>query len=82
MPCAGPTRCRAQVRKVNFFAAFVRDIPSFGCGSAALGPSWSNSLLELRGSQVPIVSGFGDRRQAADDFVPVFAEILAAEDLA
>ena len=35
-----PRRQERQVRKFNFFAAFAplaRDIPSFGCGSAALG---------------------------------------------
>jgi hypothetical protein len=39
-------------------------------------------IFGLRGHQIPIVPSLGDRRQAADDFVPVFAQVLAAEDLA
>jgi hypothetical protein len=32
-----PRRQERQVRKFNFFAVFAGDIPSFGCGFAALG---------------------------------------------
>jgi hypothetical protein len=31
-------RQEGQVRKFNFFAAFARDVPSFGRGFAALSP--------------------------------------------
>ena len=59
----------------------LRESLRFDCGSTARS-FVVKSCFELRGHQIPIVPPLRDRGQAADNFVPVFAEILAAEDLA
>ena len=38
--------------------------------------------IRLRRNEIPVMSRFGDRRQAAEDCLPVFAEVFRTHDIA